>query len=117
METVGSFEYEHLIAGTFPVQTAIIKVASGQGILKRGSVLGKAADKSVILVGGATAATAQYIIADPVDTTETAGETIPAIVYVSGAFNRLALIIDGEGSIDDHEDSLKTFGIYLKAIQ
>lgn len=116
MKTVGKFEYEHLIAGSFPVQTAIVNVASGQGVLKRGSVLGKAADDSIVLVGGETEATAEFIVAEEVDTTESTGTEIPAIVYVSGAFNRSALIIDGDGSIDEHEESLKKFGIYLKEI-
>ncbi|WP_404427297.1 hypothetical protein LG296_01635 [Ureibacillus chungkukjangi] len=115
METVGTFEYENLIANSFPVQTGIIEVASGQGILSRGSVLGTNTEGSVILVGGAVEAKAQFVVAEPVDTTEELGGTISVVVYVSGAFNRSALIIDGEGSIDEHEESLKSFGIYLKA--
>lgn len=117
VSNAGQFNYDGLIADTsFPVQTAGVPVASGQGVLVRGSVLGKTDAGDIILVGGATSATAEYILADDLDTTQTTGNKINAITYVSGAFNRAALIIDGEGTIDNHEADLKKFGLYLKAV-
>lgn len=114
MKTIGNFEFENLVASGFPTQTAIVKVASGQGILSRGSILGKAENNSIILVGGETTAVAQYILADVVDTTDAPSSTVSAVVYVSGAFNRNCLVVAKEGSVDEHEESLKKFGIYLK---
>ena len=117
VSNAGQFNYDGLIADTsFPVQTAAVAVASGQGVLVRGSVLGKTAAGDIVLVGGTTPATAEYILADDLDTTLITGNKVNAITYVSGAFNRAALTIDGEGTIDSHETDLKKSGLYLKAV-
>ncbi|WP_421663636.1 head decoration protein [Lysinibacillus telephonicus] len=117
VSNVSEFKYDSLIANvSFPIQTAAIALASGNGLLVRGSVLGKTADNSIILVGGETTATAEFILAEDVDTGDTAGSTVNAIVYVSGAFNRNALVFDGTATANDCEEDLKKFGIYLKAV-
>lgn len=113
----GEFKYDGLIAdASLPVLEAAVSIESGQGVLLRGSVLGKTAAGKVILVGGATTATAEYILADDIDTGSSVSTPITVITYVSGAFNRKALIIDGAGKIEDYETDLKKFGLYLKAV-
>jgi len=117
VNSTSEFEYDGLIAdASIPVLKAAVSLESGQGVLLRGSVLGKAADGKVVLVGGTRVATAEYILADDIDTGTVVGTPISVITYASGAFNRFALIIDGAGKIDEHEADLKKFGLYLKAV-
>ena len=115
--TTGQFEFNNLIADvSFPVNTSVIQVESGQGLLVRGSVLGKTTEQKIVLVGGEVAATAEFILASDVDTDNKPGSKIPAEVYVSGPFNRAALIFDGDTNANAHELDLKKVGIYLKAV-
>lgn len=114
--TNSEFNYNPIIADTsFPLQTATVAVKANQDVLLAGSVLGKSATGDILLVGGTTAAEAEFILADDLDTTTT-DATVNAVVYVSGAFIRSNLVIDGAGSIDDHEADLKKNGLYLKAV-
>lgn len=110
------FNFNPIIADTsFPLQTATVAVAAGQGVLLAGSVLGKADTGEAVLVGGATAATAEFILADDLDT-EASETAVNAVVYASGAFIRANLHVSA-GTIDDHEADLKKNGLYLKAVQ
>lgn len=110
------FNYNPIIADTsFPLQTATVAIQANQDVLLAGSVLGKDEDGNIILVGGTTAATAEYILTDDLDTTSEE-DTVNGVVYISGAFIRSNLVIDGAGSIDDHESDLKKNGLYLKAV-
>ena len=116
VQTIGNHEFDTLIADTsFPINVAIQPLAGGQGVLMRGSVLGMATGKAV-LIGGGTEAVAEYILADDVDTGDVAESTVNAQVYVSGAFNRANLLFGGVAKVEDHEKDLKEVGIYLKAV-
>lgn len=115
--TTGQFEFDNLIADvSFPVNMSVVQVESGQGILVRGSVLGKTAEQKVIFVGGETVATAEFILATDIDTGSAPGTKVSAEVYVSGPFNRNALIFDGVTTTETHELDLKKVGIYLKTV-
>ncbi|WP_036126840.1 hypothetical protein [Lysinibacillus sphaericus] len=115
--TTGQLEFDNLIVDvSFPVNVAVVQVESGQGLLVRGSVLGKTAEQKVIFVGGETTATAEFVLATDIDTGNTPGSKVSAEVYVSGPFNREALIFNGDTGADAHELDLKKVGIYLKAV-
>lgn len=110
-------DYNHLIAdASFPINTAIVSLASGQGVLVRGSVVGIKEDGEAVLYGDDVEVKPEFILTDDVDTTEDEGDAINATVYVSGAFNRDALIVAGETKIDSIESEMKTYGIYLKIV-
>jgi hypothetical protein len=117
---IGEHQPDSLIADTsFPVQTAGVKLAGGQGVLLRGTVVGKDADGSY-QVTDSTATTpieADAILTDDVNTGE-AGEveTVTAVAYISGPFNRNALTFGGNDTSATHEETLRTKGIYLKAV-
>lgn len=118
-EVVGEHKPDNLIADTsFPVQTGGVKLKAAQGVLLRGTVVGKNAEgKFVPAVTGGTAVKAYGILADDVDTgDEDATEDVVAVVYVSGSFNRSALIFGGTNTAADHEEELRSKGIYLKAV-
>lgn len=106
---------DNLIAGPeFPLLTTLVTLASGQGTLKRGSVIG------IITTGGKgklvdKASTdgsqvAKFILCDDADTTA----DVKAVVYKTGLFNRQALTFGGESTADDHEAELRDLGIHLK---
>lgn len=111
------FKPDELIADVaFPVQTGGVNLKAGQGVLLRGTVVGKNADgKFVPAITGSTAIVAHGILADDVDTGEE-GEVadVNAVVYTSGSFNRASLFFGGEDQAEAHEDVLRTKGIYLK---
>lgn len=102
----------------FPVQTGGVKLKAGQGVLLRGTVVGKnAAGKFVPAVTGENAVVAHGILTDDIDTGDAGATTdVVAVVYKSGSFNRAALIFGGSDTADAHEDVLRTKGIYLKAV-
>ena len=113
--TAGEFTPDSLFADiAFPLQTGSVLLAASQGVLLRGTVVGKNTDgKFVPAVTGASEIVAHGILADDVDTGTT--DTV-AVVYTSGSFNRAALIFGGDDTPEDHEDVLRTKGIYLKAV-
>ncbi|MDL2280331.1 head decoration protein [Selenomonadales bacterium OttesenSCG-928-I06] len=110
-----NFGFDQLIGGTEP--TALLKVitvASGQGILKRGSVLGVVTDsgKGKLVDSASTdgSETAKYVLAKEIDTTE--GD-VDIDCYMSGMFNREYLTVGGSDEIADHEEALRGLNIYL----
>lgn len=129
-KTTGSFVPDRLIAGNeVPKFAKGIRVAKGEGILKRGTLLGIAADgtykrtdttESVTTGKGDSATTttaeigADCILADDVDATS---EEAVATAYVSGAFNRAAVILPEGKDIAVHETELRRLGIFLKTVQ
>ena len=101
-----------------PLDAKIISVKANQGKLKRGTVLSLTNTEEYVvfgtgLVAPQTAAKANCIIADDVDTTTTAA-TENAVVYISGNFNKNSLIVTEGSSLDagDIED-LRAAGIFV----
>ncbi|MGE7113241.1 head decoration protein [Lysinibacillus sp. NPDC047702] len=116
--TAGEFTPDSLIPDTsFPVQTGGVKLAKGQGVLLRGTVVGKNTDGVFVPANSASSIAPYGVLADDVDTGgEDATTDIVAVVYVSGPFNREALIFGGSDTATTHEETLREKGIYLKAV-
>lgn len=117
VQTAGTYTPDNLIADTsFPVQVGIVAVAANQGTLLKGSVLGKNASGEYVLAdkSATTPITGSVILTD--DLITDASSAVNAQVYLSGPFNRKALIFGGADTVDLHEENLKTNGIYLKVI-
>ena len=113
-EVVGSYTPDKLIAGDkVPTQVKGVMIAAGQGVLKRGSVIGiiDADGKGKLAAKAAVdgSKVAKYILADDVDTTS----AVVAQCYESGLFNRQALIFAAGNTAADHEDNLRQYGIFL----
>lgn len=111
---IGSITPDNLVIGTnVPVLLKGITLAAGQGILMRGCVIGViTADGKGKLAAKASAdgsEKAKFILADDVDTTA----DVVAQVYESGEFNRKALVFAAGNTAADHEDTLRTYGIFL----
>lgn len=112
----GAVEYDNLIAGTtHPIDVKSVVLKGGQGVLRRGTVLGIITDSGLAIPVDSTKADgsekADCILADDVDTS--AGDTV-ATAYISGLFNRKALIFGGSDTADKHETRLRELGIFLK---
>lgn len=114
----GSTTPDNLIAGTtHPIDVKGITVLSGQGVLERGTVLGviTSSGKGKVVNSASTDGSqiADCILADTIDTTD--GDVV-ATVYISGEFNRGALVFGGTDKASDHEATLRTKGIFLKDV-
>jgi len=114
--SLGTYTPDNLIAGpAVPIVINGVTVASGQGELARGSVLGIITDggKANLVVSTATdgSQTAKYILSEDIDATSA---DVIAQVYASGEFNSAALVFGGTDTVSDHADSLRQYGIYLK---
>lgn len=115
VEVVGTFKPDCLIAGTeVPVLTAGVLLASGQGVLKRGAVIG------TITTGGKGklcnsassdgSQVAKYVLSHEVDTT---GSDKMSVCYKTGPFDRDSLIFGGTDTAAMHEAELRDVGIHL----
>jgi hypothetical protein len=113
-----SVSYDKLIADLIIDQELkSVTVATGQGVLKRGTVLGIiTASGKAVKVNSASAdgsQTANCILTDDVDTT---AADVVMTAYASGSFNRLALIFGGTDTAANHETRLRELGIFLKDV-
>ena len=111
VRVVGSTGQDNLIARlTPPAETFGIKVAAGEGVLARGTVLAvNSAGKYVI--AGTADSSVSCILADPVDASDTT-EDATAVAYRSGNFNRAALIVkSGYTLTAADEDALRKYDI------
>ncbi len=134
-QQVGEFTPDSLIASNeFPILKEGIGLKAGQGVLKRGSLIMKGADKAGYIAGtvvkalageGENAETADMqmkvfgILTDDIDTGEdNTADNIPSTVYLTGQFNREAVLFAGENvSVDDYEYEMKGVGMYLLSVQ
>lgn len=110
-EYVGESTPEFLFASSkYPVSKVLMPIATGSGVLKRGTALAiNAAGKCVIL--GTASATAAYILAEDIDATSA---DVNAEVYRTGHFIKNALTVkeDYEITVTDVENFRKV-GIIL----
>lgn len=113
-----SVTYDNLFVGdqhTEEIQVKSVKLKSGQGVLKRGTVVGIITATALAVTVDSTqtdgSQTADAILTDDVDTI--AGDTVTS-AYAAGTFNRKALIFGGTDTADKHETRLRELGIFLR---
>jgi len=110
------FVPDKLFAGSsIPVLTGFAEIESGQGIVKRGTLIGKSSDGKFYIMGSSeTADIVPYgILADTVDT---ADEKVNAAVYLSGIFNRSAVFAAEGADISGYEYELRKLLIYFENV-
>ena len=108
---------DNLIAGYSNVIAIEVTVASGEGILGRGSVLGKITASGLYdLVNSAGpndgSRTAAAILAEDIDATD---DDVVTTAYFEGEFNEGALVFGGTDDADTHRATLQGLGIYLRS--
>ncbi len=117
---IGEFTPDSLIVSDdFPSLKVGIGLKAGQGVLKRGSLIVRA-EKAGYIAGTADIEGKIFgILTDDTDTgSDAAADNIPAVCYQTGAFNRSAVIVAGEGaSVDSYEDDMRAVSLFLRDVQ
>lgn len=110
---VENFRPDNLIADDkHTVATGTVVVKSGEGALKRGSILMRNSGNKFVLAD-TSAGTAEVILADDVDATSA---DVVANVYVSGDFKAESLIVKSGYTLAEADKvALKNAGIYIVA--
>ncbi len=115
-EVIGTVAYDNLIGGPeVEILTTGVTVAAGQGLIKRGTVIGKITasgkGKKTDKANSDGSQVARFVVAQDVDATSA---DAMAVCYKSGLFNRDALIFGGTSTAANHEEELRGSGIFLK---
>lgn len=111
---------DNLFAGTQvqPVVADEVQLQAGNGVLARGTVLGKitASDQAVAVDSVATdgSQTVYAILAEDTDTGDSAGDPVAAPGYFTGEYNELYLMFGGTDTADTHRDDARALGIFFK---
>lgn len=111
-ENIGAVEYDGLIVANEPVADVVtVKLATGDGILKRGTVVTGAAGAALAPASAALSATnGTYILTDDTDI----GAAVVATAYRTGHFARNKLRTDGKYTLTAaDEEILRNAGILL----
>lgn len=115
-ENIGAVEYDGLIVNNVPVADVVtVKLATGDGILKRGTVVTGAAGAALAPASAALSATnGTYILTDDTDTGIFHGAAVVATAYRTGHFARNKLHTDGSYTLTAaDEEILRNAGILL----
>lgn len=107
-----SYTYSPLLSDGDDVTSRSGTVASGIGVLKRGTIC-KIVPATGVITVGATAAEANCILVNDVDATSA---TVPAMVYMTGRFKADAVIWPGALAHADVTDALRNWGIIIESV-
>lgn len=114
LRDVGKCGRGELIGGTkVPIITSTKELEDGQGVLKRGAILGKVtSSKKFKLVDDGASDGSQIANCILVHDVDTDVDTV-ATCYISGQFNANYLHIKDDGDVLAHEDELRDVNIYI----
>lgn len=110
-------ETQAFFAGTevSPLTTSVM-LAAGQGVLKKGAVIGKMTEggKYKLVDKKATdgSEVAFKVLAEEVDTT---GTDIMAVAFKRGIFRADALYVAEGDTVEDHSEELRALSIYIRS--
>lgn len=111
----GTLAPDNLIAGDYPRVTEQAVIASGAGVLTRGTVLGKVTATGKFIKSASAAAdgsqTPDRVLAEDVDAS---AADVTAPTYLSGEFNQRALVLGAGHTIASIKDGLRDKNIYIK---
>lgn len=111
-KSIAEFQHDGLITGAYPhITTQIVEVAAGEGVLPRGTVLGRVTGGKYRKVNSAStdgSEKAKAVLMNPVDASS---NDVKALVFWSGCFNPKKLIFGGTDTADQHEDELRKVNI------
>ena len=122
-EKIGDVTVENLFAGLDPkpqTKPGILRKLGTAGTLKRGTLLcksgGSAGDDKLVIFGTSAVSnetlTPWGVLVDDTDVGTSADENV--LVYVSGHFNELALIVASGATIAEADrNTLRSYGILL----
>jgi hypothetical protein len=113
-----SITKDNLFSGTQiqPVTATSATVVSGEGVLARGSVMGRVTASGKLKLVKSTAEdgskTPYGILADAVDATSA---DATAVIFLTGEFNTAALTFGGTDTAADHEAEARKVGLIFKS--
>lgn len=132
-QNIGEFTPDSLIVSPdFPILKEGIGLKAGQGTLKRGTLIVKGTDGAGRIAGTTVSVPAAQeggqatdmvmktfgILTDDVDTgSDSTADNIPNVCYITGVFNREAIVLKTGETIDTYEDDMKKIGMYLRDVQ
>lgn len=107
---------DNLFAGDFPIATEAGTIASGSGVLTRGTVLGKVTASGKLKIVDATKSdgtqTPYAVLAEGVDATS---EDVNSPVYLTGQFNPGALTV-GSGAVADYASAMRAQSLFQRSV-
>lgn len=103
-----------------PIDVNVVSVATGSGILRRGTVLSLTSENKYVVTGsaltGGVTAKANCVVCDDVDTAVTIGNTVAVPVYISGSLNRNALTVADSYTLTQADiEDLRNAGIFISS--
>ena len=106
---IGTCEADNLIiSGKFQRDAVSVTIASGEGVLSRGTVVAMSSKSGKCVILGTDAGGGEQVDATSADAVTTA--------YRTGHFNKEALIVDDNYTMTDADEAaLRNGGIYLDA--
>lgn len=117
-KTIEKFGYDNLIVDAYPpVDVFDVRLAAGEGTLKRGTLLARSKKDGSMSIFGETAAEGDTLTANCVLTDNTQLDpdgTTRALAYRMGHFAANALIVKAGSTItDDDKEELRKRNIFL----
>ena len=111
-ETLGAVGYDNLINGITPgAEVFSVQLATGQGVLERGTLLATT-DGGMVKISAETTGKANAVLAEAVDTGY--GAAVTGIAYRTGHFNANKLIVaDGYEITAADKEALRVAGILI----
>jgi hypothetical protein len=107
---------DNLVAGDFPMITEELTILSGNN-LKRGTVLGKiTASGKCVAVDSSKSDGSEVVFAVLSEDMDATLEDKQACAYLTGEFNKDALIFGGTDTIDTHKTALRNLSIFAKNV-
>ena len=118
-EAFAEVEYDNLFYDSYPPAVVFgIKLAAGQGLLKRGTLLALN-NGTMEMIGTATTGKANAVLAEPADagepeSTDAEADSVMGIAYRAGHFNANRLITeDGYQITEADKEALRSAGILI----
>lgn len=102
-----------------PIDVTTVAIATGGGVVKRGTVLALTSEGSYVTLGTSlvdVTGKANCIVSDDTDTGETVGNTTGISVYISGSFNKNNLLVkEGYTLTQVDIEDLRNAGIFVSS--
>lgn len=110
---IETISYDNLIAGDFPVVTEKVTIASGEGVLSRGTILGIEAESGKY-VAADSSTDPKAILLNDVDATS--ADVANADVALTGEFNSAELKAKTGSTVADLKAGLRAVSIFVKEV-
>lgn len=113
---MGIYTPDNLIAGSFPVKTGEGTILAGEGLLRRGAVLGKVTATGMLRLCNSAnndgSQTPKCILVKDILAGASNVSHVP--IYLSGDFESTLLSFGGTNTVDTHRDAMRDLNMYIQ---